>query len=280
MEGVSFAVKLCECGCGRPAPIATRNRLSKGMIKGQPLRFIHGHNGVKHGKCRRNIDQTEYKVEWARQKRKKIKEMMTEGERKAIEERKMQTRFKKGQIPWNKGKKTGQIPWNKGKTKETDEKIKALAEKVSESVKRLWMKPGYKGGNKPGVPLNLTEEQRRKYSERNKGEKNPMFGKCREFSPVWRGGVTFEPYPFEYGVYWRKEIKKRDKYTCQICGVSGFGKVHVHHIDYNKKNCNPLNLITLCMSCHGRTKRDRDFWEKFLILFNEGRCLNYVCSVA
>jgi len=31
----------------------------------------------------------------------------------------------KGQIPWNKGKKTGQIPWNKGKhlSKETKKKI-------------------------------------------------------------------------------------------------------------------------------------------------------------
>jgi len=35
-------VKLCECGCGQPAPIATRNR--RGYTKGQPLRFISGHN--------------------------------------------------------------------------------------------------------------------------------------------------------------------------------------------------------------------------------------------
>lgn len=36
---------LCECGCGNPAPIATQNRTSKGHIKGQPVRFIMGHNG-------------------------------------------------------------------------------------------------------------------------------------------------------------------------------------------------------------------------------------------
>jgi len=37
-------LKLCECGCGQPAPIATRNRHSRGQVKGQPLRFVSGHN--------------------------------------------------------------------------------------------------------------------------------------------------------------------------------------------------------------------------------------------
>ena len=36
------------------------------------------------------------------------------------------TKWKKGNVPWNKGKKgVMRIPWNKGLTKETDERIKA-----------------------------------------------------------------------------------------------------------------------------------------------------------
>lgn len=35
--------KLCECGCGLPAPIATRTDPRRGHVKGQPLRFITGH---------------------------------------------------------------------------------------------------------------------------------------------------------------------------------------------------------------------------------------------
>jgi hypothetical protein len=35
---------LCECGCGLPTPIATRTRSSRGQKKGEPLRFINGHN--------------------------------------------------------------------------------------------------------------------------------------------------------------------------------------------------------------------------------------------
>lgn len=38
-------IKLCECGCGKPSPIAKRTDRSRGMIAGQPLRFIKGHYG-------------------------------------------------------------------------------------------------------------------------------------------------------------------------------------------------------------------------------------------
>jgi hypothetical protein len=37
-------VKLCECGCGRPAPIAEKTDSAWGYVKGQPKRFIRGHN--------------------------------------------------------------------------------------------------------------------------------------------------------------------------------------------------------------------------------------------
>lgn len=35
---------LCECGCGCPAPIAKRTCRRDGAVKGQPNRFINGHN--------------------------------------------------------------------------------------------------------------------------------------------------------------------------------------------------------------------------------------------
>jgi len=42
-QEISMA-KLCECGCGQSAPIAPYSCSTKGWIKGEPRRFIHGHN--------------------------------------------------------------------------------------------------------------------------------------------------------------------------------------------------------------------------------------------
>lgn len=42
----AIEVKLCECGCGRPAPIAKHTNTSRGHIKGKPIRFVNGHQGV------------------------------------------------------------------------------------------------------------------------------------------------------------------------------------------------------------------------------------------
>lgn len=35
---------LCECGCGKPSPIAVSNCARSGWVKGKPMRFIRGHN--------------------------------------------------------------------------------------------------------------------------------------------------------------------------------------------------------------------------------------------
>lgn len=50
---------LCECGCGMQAPIATRNRKSKGYVKGQPKRFVHGHS--RKGLSRWSINPEGYR---------------------------------------------------------------------------------------------------------------------------------------------------------------------------------------------------------------------------
>jgi 5-methylcytosine-specific restriction endonuclease McrA len=38
----------------------------------------------------------------------------------------------------------------------------------------------------------------------------------------------------------------------------------IHHIDGNKQNCNPDNLITLCKSCHSRTNHGSTYWQNYL----------------
>lgn len=42
--------KLCECGCGTPAPIATATWAKYGYVRGQPVRFLRGHSHAKWNK--------------------------------------------------------------------------------------------------------------------------------------------------------------------------------------------------------------------------------------
>jgi hypothetical protein len=48
-------MKQCECGCGQPAPIATATIKGRNQVKGQPVRFIHGHAGRSIKKLGRRI---------------------------------------------------------------------------------------------------------------------------------------------------------------------------------------------------------------------------------
>lgn len=104
-----------------------------------------------------------------------------------------------------------------------------------------------------------------KISITKKGKNNPMYGKCGSLAPNWRGGVSCEPYCFEWSSKEFKEfIKERDNYECQNPDCWGTSsKLVVHHIDYNKKNCGPENLITLCVSCNSRANYKRVYWEIF-----------------
>jgi hypothetical protein len=58
---------LCQCGCGLPAPIAVETSKRYGYMKGQPKRFIHGHNG--HGMKRKFSDAAKKNISSAQKKR-------------------------------------------------------------------------------------------------------------------------------------------------------------------------------------------------------------------
>jgi len=90
---------------------------------------------------------------------------------------------------------------------------------------------------------------------------------CRgENAPNWRGGISNEPYPFNFNKELKKLIRQRDNYKCQLCGMpecENIQKLDIHHIDYDKKNLNPNNLISLCRSCHMKTNYNREYWKRY-----------------
>ncbi len=81
------------------------------------------------------------------------------------------------------------------------------------------------------------------------GNKNANEGKDNY---NWNGGFSIL-YPRGWTKKFKSEIRKRDKFTCQLCKrkeQQGERNFDVHHLDDNKRNILPSNLITLCRSCH------------------------------
>lgn len=82
----------------------------------------------------------------------------------------------------------------------------------------------------------------------------------------WLGGISKFPYTQDWTDTLKESIRQRDNYKCQLCLISQDElniKLHVHHKDYDKENCDPNNLISLCHSCHTKTNHNREHWEKF-----------------
>jgi hypothetical protein len=87
-----------------------------------------------------------------------------------------------------------------------------------------------------------------------------------ELNPNWRGGLSNEPWPLAFNHALKEQIRKRDNYRCQLCGIPQcecIRKLSVHHIDYDKENLIHANLISLCSRCNALVNFNRESWIKF-----------------
>lgn len=80
-----------------------------------------------------------------------------------------------------------------------------------------------------------------------------------EKNPMWRGGISFKPYSPEFNGKLKDKIRMRDGYVCQRCRKTQEQelkelnkKLAIHHIDHDKQNCDPSNLMTLCAPCNSK----------------------------
>lgn len=142
---------------------------------------------------------------------------------------------KRGSTPWNKGRRGAQKAWNKGIPSAPDAIEKMRLSKIGTPA---WNK---------GIPSGMVPPNAFLRGDRH---------------PCWLGGISDEGYSPDFTNRLKRQIRERDGHMCQVChNEKGRGQLAVHHIDYDKKNNDPANLITLCPSCHAKTNSNRKYWQ-------------------
>src|SRR5574343_66234 len=144
-------------------------------------------------------------------------------------------KFEKGNVPWNKGKM--------GTFSHTEEHKRYISQKLK-GIKR-------------------SESTKKKMSESQSGVSRP-YAKPPHYSGAqhynWKGGKDLENRRLkaspEYRC-WRDAVYKRDRYSCQTCGLHCNSKnIVAHHIygwaDFPNLRFDINNGLTLCRSCHAK----------------------------
>jgi 5-methylcytosine-specific restriction endonuclease McrA len=179
--------------------------------------------------------------------------------------------------------------WNKGLTKETDPRVTQYAKTLSKNMQGKKLSEEHKNAiSRSLLEHKCSEETKENISNSLRNSESYRASRETEtfkknMSRAKRGQIPWNrsenPRKNDHGDEFthllKENIKKRDYYRCTLCGKKQLDiilenylrnkqqlqKLSIHHIDYNKKNNNEDNLITLCNNCHGKTgSKDKSAW--------------------
>lgn len=175
------------------------------------------------------------------------------GHKHTEESKKKMSESHKGKSSWNKGKKCSEETKEKMRLAKLKNPVKFWKGKHRSSNTKEEISKKLKGRMPWMFGKKHSEKTKKKISKANSGEK----------SYLWQGGISKELYGFDWTYLLKHSIRTRDCFVCKICDKHGW---IIHHIDYNKKNNCPENLITLCNSCHAKTNFKREYWIEYFSL--------------
>ena len=232
MKPENYEIK-CACGC--------EQTLLKYSKWGEPRNFINGHNARLQISPRGFLGKKH-----TPEARKKMSEALTKAYENKPELREMRSKKFKNRVFSNESKQKISDTLKEYYINHPETKLK-----ISKQAKTR------KGGKNPFFGRKHSLETKKLIGEKNKGK---LVG---EKNPQWKGG---SPYPEEFNRI-KSIIRERDDFSCCLCQKTkndNENKLPIHHIDDNKKNNDPLNLITLCIPCHHKTYINKEYWKKVL----------------
>ena len=217
----------CECGCGQETK----------MYRGMPRKFILGH----HVRVKNPIPKGSKRPKEFGEKISQMKIELFTSER-GDETRKLLAKARIGK-PTTKGIKRPHL---------SGENCPSKRPEVREKMRQYYFDEEWR---------NKWEESRKRMRIRWKQSGKGCYSKG-EKAPNWRGGISFDPYSPDFNGELKSLIKSRDKNQCRICHKTV--NLAIHHIDYNKKNTNFDNLLTVCRMCNARLNFNRETYAKYI----------------
>lgn len=156
----------------------------------------------------------------------------------------------------------GIIPaWNKGLTKETDDRLMAISQAHSGDGNPMAGRKAWNSGltkdDDPRIAAIASAISGREVSEETRARMSEAkIGLRGETANNWRGGQS---YSGGYGVF-RYTVGGARNYAHRHVASEALGRPltkdeHVHHIDRNKTNNQPENLIVISEPDHNRLHR-------------------------
>jgi hypothetical protein len=188
-------------------------------------------------------------------------------------------------ITWGNWQHGSRCLYCSGKVKHTLEKIRFSFEKegcvlLSKEYDGAFVKLDYicSSGHKHSIKWNDWQQGYRCPICANI---NSSINRIGSGNPSWQGGISCNPYcEIWRDKEYKKDIRERDGNRClnPYCCSKNQSDLTIHHIDYNKRNCHPNNLITICKSCNNKANKDRDWhttWYQAIIKNRYGgiKCL-------